>query len=99
TGDVEPGPADRPPQLADDDAVALVAVVLPQLVAVELEDRGPGRFQRLPRQGRDGGQRGVELGLGNPELVDGGAVEAGGELANGGVAAGTDGGQQLAHGG
>src|SRR5204862_5911263 len=77
------------------DAVALVAPVLPQLVAMELEDRGPGRFQRLAREGRDGGQRGVELGLGDAQLVDGCAVEAGGQLPHGVVATVSDRGQQL----
>ena len=95
--DVDAGPVDRAAQVADGDPVAHVGVLIAELVPVVGEDGALGRLERLPQEGREVGQGPVELALVDAELVHGGAVEALGVLADGGVASLPDVGQDLAH--
>jgi hypothetical protein len=82
-GHVDAGPVDRAAQLAHDQAVALVAGLVVELLAVVGEDVGPGRLQGLPQQRGQVGEGGLEVGRRHPQGLGPDAVEALGEVAHG----------------
>ena len=67
--------------IVKDKAGQFVTAVDSYLLAVEGGDRRPSRLEGLPQQRRDDGQRGLHLGLRDPEVVDGDTVEPRGVLA------------------
>ena len=85
-GDVATGPVDRPDEVADDDALPLVARLVLHLGAVVGHDLVAGELERLPEPRRHGGQGVGEVTRGHPEVLQLAAVEAGGEVPQGVVA-------------